>query len=416
MTMKPTVILTLALMCAFSPNSPAKPLKVFILAGQSNMEGPANISTFDYIGDDPATAPMLKKMRGADGKPAVCDGVWISYLTGANGANFELHGKLTAGYGSMWGQEPTKPGVNIGPEFTFGLAMDAALDEPVLIIKAAWGGLSLNTNFRPPSAAPYVLPKDTQELWAQHPQGAHGVPPETERAKWHADKAANTGVFYRLMMEHVKKVLADPKRVCPEYDPKQGFELSGFVWFQGWNDLCDFDTYPNRHRPDGYDEYSRLMACFIRDVRKDLAVPAMPFVIGVIGVGGEQANTETNNLRKAMAAPASMPESKDNVVAVETAPFWSAELSAIADKRDKVQQMRSDIDNKHKDHANADGHMTDEQKNEFMKKFEADLISPAEAAKWKSGASNFGFHYLGCAKTFALMGRAFAQANLKMMK
>ena len=35
---------------------------------------------------------------------------------------------------------------------------------------------------------------------------------------------------------------------------------------------------------------------------------------------------------------------------------------------------------------------------------------------WKSGASNFGFHYLGCAKTFALMGWAFAQANLKLMK
>jgi hypothetical protein len=47
--MKTTVILTAALMCAFSPNSPAKPLKVFILAGQSNMEGPANISTFDHI-------------------------------------------------------------------------------------------------------------------------------------------------------------------------------------------------------------------------------------------------------------------------------------------------------------------------------------------------------------------------------
>jgi hypothetical protein len=53
---------------------------------------------------------------------------------------------------------------------------------------------------------------------------------------------------------------------------------------------------------------------------------------------------------------------------------------------------------------------------EYMKNYEADLISPAELAKWKSGASNFGFHYLGCAKTFALMGKAFAQANLKIMK
>ena len=51
----------------------AKPLKVFILAGQSNMEGHAAISTFDYIGKDPLTAPLLKEMRNPDGTPRVCD-------------------------------------------------------------------------------------------------------------------------------------------------------------------------------------------------------------------------------------------------------------------------------------------------------------------------------------------------------
>ncbi len=60
----------------------AKPLRVYILAGQSNMEGHAKVETFDYIGDDPATAPLLQQMRGADGKPVVCQNTWISYLTG----------------------------------------------------------------------------------------------------------------------------------------------------------------------------------------------------------------------------------------------------------------------------------------------------------------------------------------------
>ena len=46
----------------------------------------------------------------------------------------------------------------------------------------------------------------------------------------------------------------------------------------------------------------------------------------------------------------------------------------------------------------------------------AELISPEEAAKWTRGASNAGYHYLGCAKTYALMGKAFADANLEMMK
>ena len=59
--------------------------------------------------------------------------------------------------------------------------------------------------------------------------------------------------------------------------------------------------------------------------------------------------------------------------------------------------------------------MTDEQKREHLRKFEADLITPAEVALWKRGASNAGYHYLGCAKTFALMGNAFAEemANLQ---
>ena len=65
------------LLAAPGATAAAKPLEVFILAGQSNMEGPASIKTFDYIGDDPATAPLLKLMRGADEKPTVCDHTWI---------------------------------------------------------------------------------------------------------------------------------------------------------------------------------------------------------------------------------------------------------------------------------------------------------------------------------------------------
>jgi alpha-galactosidase len=389
-----------------------KPLKVFILAGQSNMEGPANISTLDYIGDDPATAPMLKMMRGADGKPTVCSGVWISYLTGAD-KNFEISGPLTAGYGSMWGQDPTKPGNNIGPEFTFGLTMDAALDEPVLIIKAAWGGKSLHTDFRSPSAGPYQMSSFQVENYPK--QTGHGIPPNLEQ--WKADKVKATGVYYRLMMEHVKKVLADPKRVCPQYDAARGYELAGFAWLQGFNDMVDSHVYPGHNKPDRFALYSDLLAHFIRDVRKDLNAPKLPFVIGVMGVGGlKDQSASMVAFRQAMAAPAAMPEFTGTVVAVQTAPFWADELGAIDEKRAKIGQMRWFLDSKHKDHANADGHMTDAQKNDYVKKFEADLISPAEVALWKRGASNAGYHYLGCAKTFALMGKHFAEALLTLTK
>jgi alpha-galactosidase len=413
-TMKRIVtILVTAFFAAASAD--AKPLKVFILAGQSNMEGPANINTFDYIGDDPATAPLLKLMRAADGKPEVCKGAWISYLTGVEENNFELSGKLTAGYGSMWDMDPAEPGDKIGPEFTFGLTMDAALGEPVLIIKAAWGGKSLHTDFRPPSAGPYQLSLFQRENYPK--QVGHGIPKDF--AKWKVEKAKATGHYYRLMMEYVKKVLADPKRVCPEYDAAQGFEVAGFVWLQGWNDMVDYDVYPEvpaDSKKPRFAKYSECLAAFIRDVRKDLNVPKMPFVIGVMGVKGTKPDEDIVAFREAMTATALLPEFKDNVAAVPTAPFWSMELGAIDEKYDQVEQMRFFLDAKHEDHPNANGKMTKRQKEAYVKSFEAKLISPAEVALWKRGASNAGYHYLGCAKTFALMGNAFAEAMLALMK
>ena len=315
----------------------AKPLKVFILAGQSNMEGHAEVRTFDYIGKDPLTAPLLKEMRNPDGTPRVCDKVWMSYLTGPydGSANGEGLGKLTAGFGAR-GDQPTKDGGKIGPEFTFGISMEKELKEPILIIKTAWGGRSLNTEFRPPSAGQYKLPKEIQELWDKHPQGAHGIPKAQDRKKWQDDKNAASGVFYRMMVEHVKKVLADPKRVCPEYDAKDGYELAGFVWLQGFNDLVDGTTYPGPNKPGKYELYSDLLAKFIRDVRKDLSAPKMPFVIGVLGVDGESKNV---NFRKAMAAPAVMPEFKGNVVAVETAPFWDDAIAAAQPKQGEYNNI-----------------------------------------------------------------------------
>lgn len=405
-------LLAVLLVASSSVMAQSKPLKVFILAGQSNMEGHARIETFDYIGDDPATAPLLKRMRGPDGEPTVCDHVWISYYTGRydGSANGEGFGRLTAGYGAR--DEADKANGKIGPEFTFGLTLEEKLQEPVLIIKTAWGGRSLHTDFRPPSAGPYELSEWQKQNYPR--QEGHGIPKDFE--KWKADKVKETGVFYRFMIEHVKRVLADPKRVCPAYDPAAGYEIAGFVWLQGWNDMVDGHVYPAHGKPGRFDLYSELLSHFIRDVRRDLSAPKMPFVIGVMGVSGAKAGPDILEFRKAMTAPSLLPEFKGNVTAVPTAPFWSEELAAIDEKRGQVRQMGYYLDSKHKDHANADGKMTAEQKREYLKKYEADLISPAEVELWKRGASNAGYHYLGCAKTFALMGKAFAEANLAMLQ
>jgi hypothetical protein len=390
--MKKHVLLCLLLL---TPLAQAGPLKVFILAGQSNMEGHAKIETFDYIGDDPATAPLLKKMRNTDGTSHVCAHAYISYLTGIGENNGEGFGKLATGYGSR--RNPAEDGGKIGPEFTFGIAMDEAFEEPVLIIKTAWGGKSLFYDYRPPSAG--VYPRTPQDI-------------EKNR-----NPESGSGHYYRLMTAHVKSVLADIKRVCPEYDAKQGYEIAGFVWFQGFNDMVNRDVYPPLPR-DGvgnrFAKYSEWMADFIRDVRKDLNVPQMPFVIGVMGVGGANANEDNLKFREAMAAPASLPEFRGNVAAVPTSPFWDEPIAAVQEKYEQVKQMDYLLRTKNKNHANKDGTMTDADQNAFLKKFETDLITPAEAALRERGASNAGYHYLGCAKTFAVMGKAFADALLKM--
>jgi hypothetical protein len=50
-------------------------------------------------------------------------------------------------------------------------------------------------------------------------------------------------------------------------------------------------------------------------------------------------------------------------------------------------------------------------------------VQDAEMARYLFGPAekvpeelNAGYHYPGCAKTFALMGQAFAEANLKMLE
>lgn len=386
----------------------AQKLKVYVLAGQSNMQGHAKVTTFDYIGDDPETAPLLAEMRGPDGKPRVCEHVWISYLTQAGSGNGEGHGRLTAGYGAR--QDPAQDGGKIGPEFTFGIRVGKASHGPVLLIKTAWGGKSLHTDFRPPSAGPYVFDDRQLEQWKK--QGK-----DIEQLE--AERAAATGRYYRLMIEHVRRVLADPGSVCPDYDPKQGYELAGFVWFQGWNDMVDRGAYPEREQPGGYDRYSECLAHLIRDVRRDLDAPKLPFVIGVMGVGGpvepgDDSRKVHRNFQAAMAAPAALPEFRGTVVAVPTAPYWDQKLAAIAAKMEQVQQLERMLRSKNKNSANKDGTMSPEQQRAYVEDYRAQHISAAEQLAYARGASNAGYHYLGCAKTMARIGVAFADAMLQM--
>ena len=247
------------------------PVKVFILAGQSNMEGQGKIKmdparnegkgTLEYLVKNPATAKQYKHTVDKNGQWAVRDDVWIWYLGRKGG--------LTVGYGAR----PDR----IGPEFQFGHIMGDCFDNQVLLIKTAWGGKSLAKDFRPPSSG------------------------------------GDLGPYYSEMLKHIKDVLANLKKHFPDYDGA-GYEIAGLGWHQGWNDGCSVDPS---------NEYEKNLASFIRDIRKALGVEDLPFVIANSGFGGwDQKISRRLKIMEAQAAPAKYKEFKGNVTCVETRDFF----------------------------------------------------------------------------------------------
>jgi alpha-galactosidase len=249
------------------------------------------------------------------------------------------------------------------------------------------------------------MAKETQELWNKHPEGAHGIPKAEERPRVLAEQAAATGVYYREMIKHVRRVLKDIKRVVPEYDKDQGYELAGFIWFQGFNDYVDGGVYPNQNNPGGYDLYADLLGHLIRDVRKDLSAPKLPFVIGVMGIDGLEGDTKAPmmHFRAAQRTPATLEEFKGNVLAIETAPFWDDDLSAL---HDRMERLTDTLDAQF----NRTPEMAEEERDQARQKAIAEKFTPEELRRFRSGVSNGGYHYLGAAKIMAPIGKAYADA------
>ena len=93
-------------------------------------------------------------------------------------------------------------------------------------------------------------------------------------------------------------VLAEPKKHHPDYDPVQGYEISGFVWFQGFND---------QFNPEYHGNYAENMKSFIKDVRSTFKSPDMPFVIGVLGTPRTKEKVDENAVSIAQREAAKHP-------------------------------------------------------------------------------------------------------------
>jgi len=243
----------------------------------------------------------------------------------------------------------------MGPEYGFGMALQEKLDCPVLVIKDSWGGIAIDTGFRPPSS---------------------------KKIGDEAEPAPAPGLKYQELVATVHKVLGDLKTYHPDYDPAAGYEIAGFYWFQGFND--QFGDKPTR--------YKEHMANFIRDIRAEFKTPKMPFVIGVIGTGSTAKGADYSKLtheeavelgKKATAVhavacaqreAAAMPEFAGTVTAVESYPYYDYAIWPIY------------------------------------------MVWQNRFSEWNNAGTDRPYHYLGSGRFFARFGYACGRAMLELQK
>jgi len=287
------VLLLAVSACVATPAAAAEGIaRVFVLAGQSNMEGQAVV---DLAGRDyndgkgtlaallahPGNAARLAWLRDADGAWRTRDDVVVRYRREREPL---LAGPLGIGYAVYGGRH------HFGAELTFGHVLGdffAARGEPVLLVKTAWGGKSLFADFRPPSAGATTDARG-RDLPAPGPS-------------------------YTRMIADVKEALAAVPDLLP--GAARG-ELAGFVWWHGWNDGVD----PERSVP----AYEENLAALVRDVRRDLGAPGLPVVVGELTGPWVDAPDAWDTLRRAQRAMAERDEFRDGVRFVPTRDFVRA--------------------------------------------------------------------------------------------
>lgn len=252
-------------------------LQVFILAGQSNMQGQGVVDldhpkhynggrgTLEKVMQVPTNVKRFAHVKTPGGAWVVRDDVFVRFRTPKKLKT----GGLSIGFTGYPGKH------HIGPEFQFGHVIGEALTAPVLLIKTAWGGKSLFKDFRPPSAT------------------------------------GPTGPYYHRMLAEVHEALAGLDKELPQASAK-GYHLAGFVWFQGWNDMFHKQALA---------EYEQNLVHLITDIRRDLREPELPVVIGELGNGGLKAGKNMLAIRAAQKAAAASTATSGQTLFISTTAF-----------------------------------------------------------------------------------------------
>jgi hypothetical protein len=286
------------------PADMSKPVKVYILMGQSNM-----LEFGKLAGDADGTLEHAVKSEGL--YPYLIDdaGKWTERQDVRNVA---VMGSGGPGKTQVRKNEWLTVSGNVGVETGIGHQMGHLHDEPVLILKSAIGNRSLGWDLLPPGSPSYEFtdPKDGKTyVYAGYGQS----PDRWEKGTEPKPIGWQAGLQYDGDVARAKEVLDN---LDTYYPGAKEYEVAGFFWWQG-----DKDRYNLGHAQ----QYERNLVNLLKSLRKDFNAPHAKMVVATLGQTDKDnaAGTEKEIIaaKFAFSDPAKHPEFKGDVATVYTHPL-----------------------------------------------------------------------------------------------
>lgn len=287
------------------PADMSKPVKVYILMGQSNM-----LEFGKVAGDNDGALENAVKNKGL-----------YPYLVDDSGAwtvRQDVRNVAVMGSGGPGKNKVRKndwlqvAGGKIGVEIGIGSYMGHFHDEPVLILKSAIGNRSLGWDLLPPGSPSYEFtdPKDGKTyVYA----GFGETPLRWEKGTEPEPIGWTAGVQYAGDVARAKEVLDN---LDTYYPGATEYEVAGFFWWQG-----DKDRYNAGHAQ----KYEENLVNLIKALRKEFDAPEAKFVCATLGQTNKD-NAKDNEkaiieAKFAVSDPSKYPDFKGDVATVYTHPL-----------------------------------------------------------------------------------------------
>jgi hypothetical protein len=290
------------------PADMTKPVKVFIVMGQSN-----TLEMGKVPGDADGTLEKAVKGEGLYGFLADADGKWTTRQDVRNVSVMQKGDNMNV-YRNDW---LTISGNKVGIEIGIGHQLGNAVDEPVMVLKSSIGNRGLGWDLLPPGSESYEFTgmdnktkQETTWIYAGYKQSPNrwvkGTEPEP--IGWYAGKQ------YDDDTANAKKILED---LGSYYPGATKYEVAGFLWWQGDKDRYDA-AYASR--------YEQNLVNLIKSLRNDFNAPDAPFVIATLGQTSKEAKQGNDGLifdaKMAVDGESGKyPEFKGNVATVYTHPL-----------------------------------------------------------------------------------------------